>query len=365
MDNKDRIWRLMARSLSGEASAEESSELSNYLHYEPELQQQYHMLKKLWDVNAELHSTSIQDTNEKTRVKSILKKAEEERTGIANEEEIGKDDKEDSIWRFLFGRSFKLLYAATITVVLVLYYYPRSDSKHIPERKQEVVAVKNGSRTKILLPDGSSVWLNGDSKLYYDAAFNGKVRKVRLVGEAFFDIVKNPNRPFIVYAGKINIKVLGTAFNVKCYEDDRDIETTLLRGSIEVTENRSGSTPRILLKPNQKLIVPIEPASVVLPKKEDFKILNLDKKLKEDEHIETSWIYNRIEFRGENFEELARKLERWYDIKIQFEDERVKNIKFNGSFEQETVEEAFNALQKVASFKYKVYGREVFIKSSE
>ncbi len=362
MDNKDRIWKLMARSLSGEASPEESNELSDYLDYEPELQQQYHMLKKLWNVNAEPHSTSIQDRNEKTRVKSILKKAEEERSGTATEEEISK---EDSIWRFLFGRSFKLLYAATIAVVLVLYYYPRPDNKEIAEKKQEVVAVKNGSRTKILLPDGSSVWLNGDSKLYYDAAFNEKVRKVRLVGEAFFDIVKNPNRPFIVYAGKISIKVLGTAFNVKCYEDDRDIETTLLRGSIEVTENTSGSTPRILLKPNQKLIVPIESASLVLPKKEDFKILNLDKKLKEDEHIETSWIYNRIEFRGENFEELARKLERWYDIKIQFEDEKVRSIKFNGSFEQETVVEAFNALQKVASFKYKVYGREVFIKSSE
>ncbi|PWG82300.1 FecR family protein [Pararcticibacter amylolyticus] len=361
MDTDDRIWILMARTLSGEANQAEVEELSVCFKHDPELRRQYLVMKELWGLESDPYDTIADTGNEKIHVRNILKRAEEERV-----EEDETDEAPKTIWRFFTGKSMQLLYAASIAVAAILFFYHKPVASPA-EKGEEVVAVKNGSRTKILLPDGTSVWLNGDSKLFYDSTFNGKVRRVKLVGEAFFDVAKKVNQPFIVEAGDIRIRVLGTAFNVKCYKDDKNIETTLLRGSVEVSKNgeESIAASRILLKPNQKLIVPAEEDLSLLPEKKDFKVLNLDDKLKEDEHIETSWVYNRVEFRGETFEELARKLERWYDIKIVFEDAGVKQIKLNGSFEKETIEEAFLAMQKVASFKFKIYGREIFIKSSE
>lgn len=367
MNDKDRIWILMARALSGEATRQEHEELQVLLLREPELFRQYRMLKKLWSSG---NTEDVQDENvyEKHRLRHILNRAEEERS--AEGERPADEDKNrehKSIFRRLFfNRSAPFVYAAVIALILIVYHYPLTQKTNgVQGRQQEIVSVQNGSRTKLLLPDGTSVWLNGDSKLYYDHSFSGKTREVRLEGEAFFDVVKDAKRPFIVRAGKISIRVLGTAFNVKFYKEDKNIETTLLRGKIEVSGNTKDAGSHIILTPNQKLIIPAKLQAVQPEIKEEIKIINLDSRLKENEHIETSWVYNRVEFRGESFEELARKLERWYDITIHFDDDRVKQLRFNGSFEKETIEEAFGALQKVASFKYKIYEREVFIKSSE
>jgi ferric-dicitrate binding protein FerR (iron transport regulator) len=240
---------------------------------------------------------------------------------------------------------------------------------------ERVVIAQKGSRTRTLLPDGTIVWLNSGSKISYAGDFKGALREVHLSGEAFFDVVKQPNRPFIVHAGDINVRVLGTAFNVKFYEGDQNIETTLLRGSIEVTSQKDKNS-KILLKPNEKLVVSSHASEVqedssvqketVLGKQEkDFQIIQFNTPAKEDKLLETAWIYNRLEFRDDDFQALASKLERWYNVNIVFGDEAVKEFKFNGSFEKETIEEAMTALQKVHSFTYKINANEIYVQSTE
>ena len=106
----------------------------------------------------------------------------------------------------------------------------------------------------MLLPDGSTVWLNAGSRLTYDSLYGTTLREVTLSGEAYFDVVKNPKKPFIIHTGKINIRVLGTVFNVKSYPEEQTIETSLIKGSIEVSFP-SQPSKKIILKPNQKLII--------------------------------------------------------------------------------------------------------------
>ena len=108
-------------------------------------------------------------------------------------------------------------------------------------QKAEKLLSTKGSRSRSLLPDGTTVWLNAGSKLYYENDFNG-TREVRLEGEAFFDVVKQTDRPFIVHTSGIDIKVLGTAFNVKSYPEDKTVETTLYRGLVQVF--RQEDTPK-------------------------------------------------------------------------------------------------------------------------
>src|ERR1019366_6846207 len=104
-------------------------------------------------------------------------------------------------------------------------------------------------KSKIVLSDGSVVTLNSETTLRYPAEFNGQTREVYLDGEAFFDVAKDHKHPFIVHAGKMNVRVLGTAFNIKSYANDATSETTLIRGAIEVTMSDRPSD-RIILKPN-------------------------------------------------------------------------------------------------------------------
>ncbi len=350
---------MIGRSLSGEISSDEQSELNALLQNDPCLYQQFSLLKQLWSKNLADDNVLEEEGKEKNLFKKIIIKAEIERESAV---ELKKS--KSIIWK-LFSK--RLIYAYAASVVLIALFFLNRPVPLTASKPEQIVAAQNGSRSKVLLPDGSTVWLNGGSKLYYDFELSGPTREVRLEGEAFFDVAKQKNRPFIVHAGKIDVKVHGTAFNVKCYTDDRSIETTLLHGKIEVTDNANKTRPSVFLVPNQKLIVPVSaaPSGSGLESKKLFKIVNLDTKLQEKERIETAWIYNRVEFRAERFDDLAKKLERWYNVEIKFQDDSVRALTFNGSFEKETADQAFNALKKVAAFDFEIHGREILIKSYE
>jgi transmembrane sensor len=241
---------------------------------------------------------------------------------------------------------------------------------------KETIITQNGSRTRSLLADGTIVWLNVGSKLFYENDFNGATREVRLEGEAFFDVVKQTNRPFIVHTSGIDIKVLGTAFNVKSYPEDKNVETTLYRGLVQVLRHEDSLSKPIQLIPNHKLILPKHAAIETIKLSEERRpsakepaspdITPIDSTKKESERIETAWRYNRLEFSGDNFEEVAKKLQRWYNVTIVFRDEKVKQLNgVTGSFENETVAEAFAALKELYPINYKITNHEIFVESSK
>jgi ferric-dicitrate binding protein FerR (iron transport regulator) len=264
--------------------------------------------------------------------------------------------------------------AAIVIVASVSWIFMHNNSapakKNSTAQIQTLVAEK-GSRTRTILPDGSSVWLNADSHISYAENFSSNTREVKLDGEAYFDVVKDAKRPFIVHVADYDIRVLGTVFNVKSYPDDKTIETTLIRGLVQVTKHNLRKQKPIYLHPNEKLIVEKFAANkdAQLPiqsnnAEKDYTIKPLDSSLKEPERIETAWVYNRLEFNGDNFEELAGKLERWYNVTILFDDDAVKNLHLHGSFENETIEQALAALKIATPFNYEIHGKEIHIKSA-
>jgi transmembrane sensor len=359
MDTPEHVWFLMARNLSGEASQEEQEELMQLLQQNPQWMQHYDMMKTMWKPAAEKE----ENVDDPARIRHILQLAAAE-SGEAPVIPIGKH------------RNRRRLYmaAAAVAAIAIIWsaaWYMLDNNASAGLHQQEIVAQK-GSKTRTLLPDGSTVWLNAGSKITY-ANFSGPVREVTLEGEAYFDVVKQPNRPFIVHAADINIKVLGTAFNVKSYDEDRTVETTLIRGLVQITRKNDAPGQAILLQPSQKIVLNKNDRlqqsgedgknAAFADKNAMPKIQLLDSTQKENELAETGWIYNRIEFRGDHFEELALKLERWYNITIHFEDEQVKKLTFNGSLESETVEQAFLALKEAAPFRYEIRENEIYIKS--
>jgi ferric-dicitrate binding protein FerR (iron transport regulator) len=361
MQEEGQIWRLMARVVFKEADSEEENMLQNLLRDNPDLQQQFYLLSDILQNRYEQQNEKIEITNSKAF--SIIQKADR----IYNR-------KKPVQWGY---KKYASLAAASVILLIIasLFFFRTNKNYHDNERIKPAFATANGSRKQITLPDGSRVWLNAGSNLYYITNFEKTTtREVKLEGEAFFDVAKNPARPFIVHAGDINIKALGTTFNVKAYQDEPNVETTLYSGLVNITKNSDKKFVPIMLYPNQKIIVPIHPAEneTVNEKsqsntnatiKSSITIQQIDSTKTEPLRIETAWIYNRLEFRGDDFIRLAHKLERWYNVKIVFADENVKQLSFNGSFEKENIEQAMLALSIANSFNYKIQNDEIIISS--
>jgi ferric-dicitrate binding protein FerR (iron transport regulator) len=160
-------------------------------------------------------------------------------------------------WLGVFRSSwFQTAAAAAVVGVAAAAWFlikPRSGVGGAGGSQQEVFTAV-GSRTHMTLPDGTKVWLNAGSRIHYEKSFGEQGREISLVGEAFFDVASNPKKPFIIHTAKLDIRVLGTSFNVKSYPSDKTTEATLVRGMIEVSI-LDRPADKIVLKPNEKLIV--------------------------------------------------------------------------------------------------------------
>ncbi len=237
------------------------------------------------------------------------------------------------------------------------------------------VSVEYGSKSQILLPDGTKVKLNSGSKLTYPSSFDDSMRKVQLEGEAFFVVAKETDRPFFVNTSSIAIKVLGTSFNVKSYAEENSIETTLVTGAIEIynelaAENAQlNKAPIAVLKPMDKAtyVKDISAISVSSELKIPDNMPVLEKKagILVENQIETAlftaWKDDVLRFKGEKFEQIAIKLERWYDVKIDIRHKTLKEEYFTGQFDSETVEQALEALKLTAPFRYSITKNEIVI----
>lgn len=177
--------------------------------------------------------------------------------------------------------------------------------------------IPNGGEYKLVLPDGTKVWLNSDTELSYSVPFIGNQRKVRLKGEAYFEVTHNKYKPFIVSTDNQDIEVLGTQFNVSSYSEDLNDVTTLVEGKVKVGHLRAKpSEHEEFLLPNDQLVFNKKSSDLL--------------KQKVDTYIFTSWKDGRFVFKNEPLGSLLAKLGRWYDVEIFIKDESVKNIRFTG-----------------------------------
>jgi transmembrane sensor len=228
------------------------------------------------------------------------------------------------------------------------------------------MTVPFGSRSKISLPDGSQVWLNAGSKLRYNNSFNSGNRLVRMEGECFFTVVKNPDQPFIVQAPGIEIRAIGTQFNVKAYPDEDIIETTIVEGIVQVqtlkkTKNKRGEITLLAnqcayflrqnldnANQNKKNIVPDLTDEAF--ERTNSRLVDVKQNVKSE--IQTSWKDDRLILEKEKLSTLARKLERKYNVTILFTDEKAKNYVFSGVLINTTLEQTLNIISLTSPIQY-------------
>ncbi len=376
----ERIWELMGRKLSNEASAEELQELDHLLRTHPDLHFSVQTITDLWQQDYTTTSTEDLQAAYDQHVSRM------EQKGISLDKEA-HEPVADASWQLenphrKSGRHLKVWAMSILALVLVgaWWYFIFEPGNPANPINAGMVAANNapgeistqyGARTTQQLPDGSRVWLNAGSKLTFEKNFGESIREVTLTGEAFFDVVKNPAKPFVIHTSTIDIKVLGTQFNVKSYPSDKTTETSLIRGSVEVmVKNRPNE--KYVLKPNEKLVVLNDQlkaaassnyggAGRLLNRDNIIAIKNLTYQQGDTSAIESAWMRDKLSVKDLPFIEMAKIMERWYDVRFEFRNKKLEDVFITGSFDNETLTQLLEALQFSLVFNYEINDKTVIV----
>lgn len=202
-----------------------------------------------------------------------------------------------------------------------------------------------GERSKVSLPDGSIVWVNACSSISYDESFGKENRTIRMRGEAFFDVEKDQSKPFLVHAEPFTFRVTGTSFNVYAFDEEDEISLALIEGSVTAEKG--------------SYMEKLRPGEVLVYDKTQAKISH--RKLISSSY--TAWRYGEMFFDKMTFEDLTRRLERNFNVKFKFENQKIKKESFGGSFRKyESLETIMRVISTSTPVKYRIEKDTVYIK---
>lgn len=185
--------------------------------------------------------------------------------------------------------------------------------------KFNTLKIPRGGEYFLVLSDSTKVWLNSETILHFPVQFASDIRTVELTGEAYFEVAKNENIPFVVKSSDQQIRVLGTQFNVSSYPDDQNICTTLVEGKVEISLNSSPETI-LTLKPNEQCLLARNNSQMV--------------KKSVDVSPYIAWKDGRFVFQDQPLQEIMKTLSKWYDVEVIFENEADKELRFTGNLER-------------------------------
>lgn len=241
-----------------------------------------------------------------------------------------------------------LFYWQRIAAVLLLpililggiYLFPGGQQKK-DHLVWQTISTPPGVKSRAQLPDGTKVWLNSETSLRYPSSFASNERNVKLTGEAYFEVAKDKCRPFRVDLGKIGIEVVGTTFNVIHYENEKQTEVILTSGKIKLLELNGNKTHSATeMDPGQKAIY-----------RESDRNLSLQQV---DTEKYTSWIDGRLIFRDDKMIEVIKKLNRWFNVKIEIADPEIAQYIYTATFKDETIEQILYLIKRTSPIEYTI-----------
>jgi len=313
---------LIIRHLAGETKVSEEALLQHWLSQSADHRKEYEALKQAWELGA------IERLPEADQLYQRIEKELEDKPHTSR------------------LRQPTFLAAAMLSIFLVsaylLWIYTPLFN---PENRWHTVNTQKGELQQISLEDGTIVYLNTASELKSAFDYNTKERRVKLRGEAFFDVARDTSKPFIIELPEGQVQVLGTSFNVRAYADDHNIETTVKSGKVAFRHDEQAEANLIL--PNEKLS---------FSKKE-----NTIKKEAAEVTQSLAWMEQKIVFQAHTLKEIAKELEHYFEIDIVFENDELQNCSMTGTFKNTSYREILNALRLTNAFKFREEGNRVII----
>lgn len=306
-------------------------QIQKYFQGELDPTARLHLLRQM-DVDYELKKQFV-DCKNMYALLSLTNQADNTEANLRGYRQFNKIIRIKKIRRYAWSITG---YAAAIALlVLSTYGLTAGYLKQTVAEVENTLYVPAGQRVRLTLQDGTEVWLNAKSKLIYPGMFTDKERRVEVEGEAFFDVAKNPEKPFIVSSQGVEMKVLGTKFNVYSYPEEEAIQTSLLEGSLKVyypnQENKA-----VLLKPQEKVTVRHNQMEVgSLPHSDYF-----------------LWKEGVYSFKNEPLIHILKRLELYYDVRIIVKDQSISKWEYTGKFRQrDGIDEILRMIQKIHKFR--------------
>lgn len=220
--------------------------------------------------------------------------------------------------------------------------YEDNNSDHKGKVNFNTLITPNGKTFQITLPDGTVVWMNAGSSLKYPTYFEGNERSVALTGEAYFEVSHNPKMPFKVLSNGQEVEVLGTHFNIRAYENEPLLKTTLLEGKIKITEGSNSA----LVKPGQQIVVSLDKHSM--------------RTREVNTELAVAWKNRLFYFENAKYDEIMREIERWYDVKVVYKG-KIPDERFEGAIQKDlTLNQVLKMLES-KDIHFKISGKEVIV----
>lgn len=240
------------------------------------------------------------------------------------------------------------LRVAAVILILVLPMLGYWQGKEAVKQTFADIAVEApmGARTKLYLPDGTLVWLNAGSKIVYSQGFGVDDRRLVMEGEGYFEVVRNEQIPFEINTKEVNLRVLGTKFNFRNYPDDEEVTVNLMEGKVAL-HNEVKSMPELYLEPDEKMVMNKATGNMVKSKAKAAR--------------SNVWINDELFFDEALLEDIAKRLERSYNVKVEVADS-LRNRRFYGSFKVQgnTIEEVLSTMASTNQMRYR-YENEKYI----
>jgi transmembrane sensor len=337
--NKDKFISILSTKLSGEISAHDRVILEQAIQNNED----YRLLAN--EFERYFNHQKI------TEPKTVQLKRTWEMISVAENEGFKEKFDYSSSQKITFLHSPILKVAA----MLILFLGAGLLGYHLLNKNNLITIAATDQKSFRVLNDGTKIWLNKKSTLSYNEAFGENRREIFLEGEAYFDVTKNKAVPLIIHARNVDIEVKGTVFNVNAYKENDKIQVALVRGLIQVTD-KLDSRHKVLLRPNEKLLVLATQTGI---DQDDFVVLSMNPKVLLHD---TKWIADTLTFRKEKLKDLAVRMEKKYDLKIDIQSEQLREKRFSGTFTNETIHQALEALKLSYPLTYTISSRLVVIK---
>lgn len=341
--NNDDFILLVSRKVSGEATDAELNELDALIAANADLARQYKILNQYVEQHDDASNEYVEEALHK-----VLQRLSLPASNKAVATPLVKKNTTVIFVRIAAAASVIAAIAATVFFTKYSTKEDNADPIASLEKKQNT----KGTKSTIQLADGSKVWLNADSKIQYPQSFEGNTREVYLDGEAFFEVSKNPQKPFIIHLANGTVRVLGTSFNIRAYKNEKVVETSVTTGKVAFIPKYKNTAKRqdtVFLTPDNKVryLFTAEKISVLPTRASDDK----------------AWTEGRMIFKAMRLQEIAVELERNFGIKVTFKDEAAMDYVLTGSFQNNTLEEVmyYFSLSKSKKIYYKITNNELLI----
>jgi len=323
----DDIYDLIAKSLSGELTDEESVNLNDWIMADKSNLLEYNDFKEIWK-----HSNRLAMPSPIDLPKSLG--TTRNKAGI---------DKKNIKWLPVFAQIAAVLVLAVLLSSLYSLFLTEKPQEKTGAIVYQQVKASYGTQSRVELADGTVVYLNSGSTLKFPNSFNEmKTRNVELTGEGHFEVAKNNEQPFIVDIHKMQIKVLGTTFNVDAYANNTSFTIALEEGSIELQQKTDNGVSDLLeMKPNQ----------VAFYNQAENK---LTFEAADDLNKYTAWTDGKIVLSNDPVNKVIQKLENWYNVDIELADKKLEKYRFTGTFIDEPLEQILSILNLTSQMEYKV-----------